>query len=374
MADGAPGAPAPSSNPAHAAATAAPGASPRTATIPDFDDHLANDLVTVQDVGEAWAGSQPAFNDDLAAREIFHRYYRRLADHLLGKDPGFRHHFWPDGSGITLFQDQINVFRNPLPGASPRGRADGILFRSDRLAITAHEFIEGAQLRNCVNMIFDVGLTCCQLFAPAADSPEGGAPTAAETEETLDFLEAELNRIEGYFRRAALRRAQVRYARGMLIGAIWVYLVAGLVWGAAQIDDLDARIEILPLGLGIAVAGCTGAVVSVMQRMTRSKLDIDYTMGSTVGTLGMFRPLIGAIFATAAFLLIRAEFVPHVEVPDGDTTSYFFLALAFVTGFSERLAQDMLTTTEKAIGGIGRDEEGARAEKDEGPRPGVVRG
>lgn len=326
---------------------------PAAGSLAAYDRRLEEDLVTVEDVGEAWTGTQPHFNDNEQSRAMYHQYFRRFADHLRKKDPGFRHYFFGDGSGVTLYQGQLHIFRSPLPGKSLLGRADTMLFRSDRMAIGAHEFIEGPQLRNCLNMIYDVALSCCQVIQSINDP----RPTAAETQdatllaETLDFLEEELRRIGQYFDQAARRRAQVRYAKGMLIGALVIYAATLVIWLGAQIGDLETKVPELGLALGIVVFGCTGAVVSVMQRMTRSKLEIDYSMGTTVRTLGMFRPAIGAIFAVAAFVFVRGELIPQVNSPSGRASSYFFLALAFLMGFSERVAQDMLTATEDKLAG-----------------------
>jgi hypothetical protein len=314
-----------------------------------YDKMLKDDLVTTDDVAAAMAGRFDSTLDD-QTRRLHAQYSERLLERLRSKDPKLRQSFFADGSGVVLYQNELKIYKDILPGDSDAGKADEILFRCDRLAVDANEFLVGTQLTNSVNMTFDIASVCCHLIASAKDG-SGDAVDKTRLQETLKFLDGQLRGVAKYYNQSATRRAQVRYAWGMLRGAVLIYLLALATWGIVSAFTSADEAERLPLMLGVVATGCTGAVVSVMQRMTRSTLDIDYTMGSTVRTLGMFRPVIGAIFALVVFFMLQADLVPHLVVPSGGDESFFFLTIAFVTGFSERLAQDMLTSTEKTVAG-----------------------
>jgi hypothetical protein len=65
----------------------------------------------------------------------------------------------------------------------------------------------------------------------------------------------------------------------------------------------------------------------------------------------MFKPVIGASFAMFVFSVLHAGLIP-ITIQD-DKASYFFLALAFVSGFSERFARDIANNAERQVAGSG---------------------
>jgi hypothetical protein len=61
--------------------------------------------------------------------------------------------------------------------------------------------------------------------------------------------------------------------------------------------------------------------------------------------VGFTRPILGILFAVFVFAVISAGLLPLlVEEP-----SFFWAAVAFVAGFSERLAPDVASRTEATI-------------------------
>jgi hypothetical protein len=109
-----------------------------------------------------------------------------------------------------------------------------------------------------------------------------------------------------------------------------------------QWSELGSDLQLL---IDSIVVGGLGAIVSVMQRMTAGNLTLQYHAGRfALMRVGVFRPLIGAIFATVVFLILRAGLVTIPATPPPDERArllYFYAALAFFAGFSERWAQDM---------------------------------
>jgi hypothetical protein len=63
---------------------------------------------------------------------------------------------------------------------------------------------------------------------------------------------------------------------------------------------------------------------------------------STVRLLGAFRPIIGAVLALAILTLVLGGLIPLAPPSDPAQKAFFLAGLAFLSGFSERYAQDML--------------------------------
>ena len=98
----------------------------------------------------------------------------------------------------------------------------------------------------------------------------------------------------------------------------------------------------------VGVAGAIGSIVSIMVRIQdfSGLHDVDPMV---LFVTGFFKPVVGASFALFVFAAFRAGLIPFT-VEEG-AERYFFMALSFVTGFSERFAKDIVKTTELKIGG-----------------------
>jgi hypothetical protein len=140
------------------------------------------------------------------------------------------------------------------------------------------------------------------------------------------------------------RSDQGAYLLGMVPS---IALLIGLVWSASRLRIGTFDVDALRLTL---MAGGIGAAISVMARTTRAQfsqsLDIDAQAGRLlIGVAGFFRPLIGAILGLAFYFIVNAGLIP-IKVPnDSATAMYFFASIAFLAGFTERLAQDALVQT-----------------------------
>jgi hypothetical protein len=88
-----------------------------------------------------------------------------------------------------------------------------------------------------------------------------------------------------------------------------------------------------------------GAVISVLIRISRGqRLDVDTTQEPLMTCLvGSSRTVIGGALGVALYVLLKADLVP-LEIPAASNPAapYFFTAIAFLAGFSERWAQDTI--------------------------------
>lgn len=158
-------------------------------------------------------------------------------------------------------------------------------------------------------------------------------------EKRVWMVSPEIAEAEAKFERAAQRYARSKYSQGMVLGVIAI----GLLCCALAIV-FDAHH--VPAWNGVAaLAGGVGAIVSVLQRMASSKLELEYDAGDgTLITLGAVRPLVGAIFGTILFCAIEGGWLPAIKVETNHELA-FYAVLGFLAGFNERFAQDMLVAS-----------------------------
>jgi hypothetical protein len=102
----------------------------------------------------------------------------------------------------------------------------------------------------------------------------------------------------------------------------------------------NAKLDTDPL-LYTPIAAALGAFVSVLSRMTRGQLVLSYESGKTMmRLLGAIRPLLGALFGAAVFVLLESQMLGIS--PPQHPSEYYYVGIAFLAGFSERFAQDMI--------------------------------
>jgi uncharacterized membrane protein YeaQ/YmgE (transglycosylase-associated protein family) len=184
----------------------------------------------------------------------------------------------------------------------------------------------------------------------------------------LVFLRGEFADAQKFVSRSAQRGAQFDYFVGMLWGVVGL-AIAVFVLSRVRVSSLNPE-----RFLGSLVAGGIGAVVSVMSRMTFGKLVLKYEAGSRfLRTLGVFRPLIGAVSGTVLYILVESSLLPIAGPTDASKQLYFFVGIAFLAGFSERWAQDMLAVARvrakrsaEEEGELGGDEEREPGPKEKG--------
>ena len=158
--------------------------------------------------------------------------------------------------------------------------------------------------------------------------------------EAIATTNQEIGETKKQYEAAARWDSQYAYIKGMLWGLLLVgVLLAGSI--ASYRLGFFALDEFAAIAVSWAL-GAIGAVVSVMSRLASDKFYINYQAEhQSLRMLGRFRPLIGAVFGSSLFILIAGGLL-MVEAP-GDSqidSLFFFAALAFLAGFTERLAPD----------------------------------
>jgi hypothetical protein len=239
-----------------------------------------------------------------------------------------------------------------------------LLFKCKLLHTKTIRLLSGDDRRQCAAMCYSIIVHLLNL----ADHIQGAASAhgAGKSAKVLAFLRRELDRAERYQAEAAERRAQLRYMKGMVLGAAGllalglVLLLVGIALPEVMHDQLNfinaqfspsntAGTNAVAALIASFTAGALGAVVSVMARISARKCILDSDAGETILVrLGAFRPLIGALFGGIAFSMIAGGVLP-IRPNNTDGNIYFYATLAFFAGFSERFAQDMLALGQSRI-------------------------
>jgi hypothetical protein len=235
----------------------------------------------------------------------------------------------------------------------PDARVARLLNASDELGVRVSHILRGTSARICMGLVMNSSKALLALV----DAPSQ-PPDAASRKEILRDEEAKLKTTEREYRRTATRQAQLVYVAGALAGAIFLTaLVLLVLW----LISLRTHLAWLPrdggTGAGAqqtvslsllylcAIAGGLGAIVSLIARINMNTCTVDYEAGRGVTfALGALRPALGAVFGIAFYAAIVSGLLDLFKVPTGDETKqfYFFLVIAFLSGFSERWARDVL--------------------------------
>ena len=177
-----------------------------------------------------------------------------------------------------------------------------------------------------------------------------GKPGTDHAETVARRQQRELAEIGAYYRQAGERIGRMVYTQGMLIGGFLMAALAGLVilfLTAFNVLEWGHALQTLVVAYTL---GSVGAFVSVLQRMSGEKFRVHYDLGKrNLYMLGSFRPVLGAVFGVFTFLVF-ASGVLQTEPPTGDKGFYYYGALAFVAGFSERFTRVLIKETSAAAG------------------------
>lgn len=193
------------------------------------------------------------------------------------------------------------------------------------------------------NVMTQIGATIGRENRRTASNDEGDKPSE-HIEHDVSIIKKQLDAARDQFRAETERAAQFRYALGMVRGAVGALMLWGIAAGILALQHID-----LINVVGFA-SGAVGACVSVLERMTRGKLEINAQSGDRmIMGLGALRPVVGAIFGYVVFLIIRAELISLFVLPKSHSGALAYVAaFGFVAGFNERFAQDVLANASNA--------------------------
>ena len=213
-----------------------------------------------------------------------------------------------------------------------------ILFRCETLSVKVGEVLRDTSKRLAIQRLFN----CISYVLGFAETSAANDPKAVA--EVIEVQTKELDAVEKYYTNAAGRSGQIIYLGGALLGVL-VCLALAVVGAAFGVFGGSSG----PTGAVCFAAGSIGALVSVMSRMSSNKVSLDWEFGrDTLRTLGSLRPFVGGVFGLMTYFALKSNLI-SIAITDqksGTETSFaFYVVFSFVSGFSERLAQDMLLGT-----------------------------
>lgn len=235
--------------------------------------------------------------------------------------------------------------------------AEELLFKCCALSRHAYLTLSSRDRKICMEMIFGVISGLLKSLDRAAGSK--GASEAGETScREIRYLEQEHKRAHDYYERSAQRQAQMHYFLGMLGGlAVIVGLAAVMLLALSPTSNIDESTGFFLVSL---VAGSAGAMVSVMYGITSGTLRLnDLVLSGESGPrvlsiAGVMRPLLGAVFGVVLYVLLESRLLPLAGPAEESKRIFFYMAVAFLAGFSERWARGIVAGTEKQIGSTGK--------------------
>jgi hypothetical protein len=251
---------------------------------------------------------------------------------------------------LRLFVDDVRCFHRATDWVTRDSPpiAD-LLFACETLAIKVNEVLRYTSESVAMRRILAVASELLGQIDRA-----GGKPDEKETKAVAARQRHELGEIESYYREAGVRIGRMVYTQGMLIGmavmaAFAVAIVLPLTLSGALHWKLPEGRQVQTLVVAYAL-GSVGAFVSVLQRMSGEKFRVHFDLGKrNLYMLGSFRPVLGAVFGVFTYFVLASGLL-QTTPPDNTKDFFYYGALAFVAGFSERFTRVLIKETAGASG------------------------
>lgn len=191
-------------------------------------------------------------------------------------------------------------------------------------------------------------MTLIETLAVAVENLTSNAPNLLFARELREKLQKEVRQNNSMLRRIFMSESPaVRVILGLGLLLYFVIPASPLLfrWGdqAQSFFQVETRLIVF-----VALCGATGSIVSIMVRIRDFSQDTEIDPAILFFT-GFFKPIIGVSFALFVFSILKAGLLP-LKI-EGAGEHFFYFALAFVSGFSERLAKDAVTKMEDTLAG-----------------------
>lgn len=145
--------------------------------------------------------------------------------------------------------------------------------------------------------------------------------------------------------------------------SLFFYLLAPFsLFIVDQVRGIDFE-ALLGTSLGmlllVSLAGALGSIVSVLIRVQNYAYKPKVWGPIPFVFTGLFKPIVGMAFAIFVFSIFKSGIIPLdvSGIENSSRESHFFLAVAFIAGFSERFAKDIAKGTEEIYRGPSQHEQ-----------------
>jgi hypothetical protein len=227
------------------------------------------------------------------------------------------------------------------------------LHTTETLAIRVSEVLHGTSERIAMQWLLSIAG-----YLLSVVDKEHGKPKGADVAKCARRARAELAQVEDYYDRAGEKVGRLVYFWGMMIGVVTLGVIAVPgAWAYTELADIplaDTKTFFVCYAMG-----AVGAVISVLTRMASrgSQAWVDHEVGRpSLRRVGSFRPVIGAVLAVVLYFALESGLI-SLNTGEDTKETYFYAALAFIAGFSERKARLLLGGATKMLGGAEEPDE-----------------
>lgn len=320
------------------------------ATIPEFDSAIERNSASFPQLLKASFLKTEQFNKDPVTRLIYERYYAKLLTAFEATHGGITDSYYCSdvlAAAVLTAKDELHVVSQLGTASEP----EELIFECERVNSEVRRLLKGRDLKICMAMLYSVVTYLLGALdrIKKAESQEANAVNP----KVLSLLRKDLSHAKAYYMECAQRAALIEYFFGMLRGFLGLILITLAVVLAGFLSNISVH-PFTPVIVSL-ISGAIGALISVMSRMAFGSLSLNYEAGEKIiRLLGAFRPIIGAVFGVALYVLPASGLLP-LRIPDNPSQQlYFYAGIAFLAGFSERWAQDMLVVAKRRLTGSGQ--------------------
>ncbi len=191
----------------------------------------------------------------------------------------------------------------------------------------------------CLRGVFDLFAGAIAAMVREWHAYRGDRTPSERFGQQLSLLAQQRDALEQRYLGFVRAQAHHVYLVGTMLGLVPVAAVVGIVWYVLGTDGAWPWVPVM-------AAGALGAILSVLQRLTTGKLEVEIeARWRNLVTGGITRPVVGVLSALALYVIVEADLA--LVVPDDPTVRrFFFVAIAFFAGFSERFAKDAFSAAE----------------------------
>jgi hypothetical protein len=286
---------------------------------------------------------------DYQEARTYHYYYKHLIDAFQAENGRIVEQFhapFPASAYLTKKGEEYHLFVTFWPEqlAFDSLPAQALLGEIIDLRDEATLYLRSVEQQGLLlQKLFTISTALIAALKSEWECHESGPPGARQSTETfknaIELLEKRLASARQFYIDSATKAAQISYFYGMMV---MIAILAVILTVLVLVTPLSR------VTLAVVASGAAGAFVSVASRITRGTPVVAYKERTArLAIFGAIRPIIGGVLGAAVCAFVAAGLTSALRV--SPSTRYEVLlsysAIAFVAGFSERFAQDVLLKT-----------------------------
>lgn len=326
---------------------------------PDLRYAFENRTATFDDLFYARYGYKPVESDsritgsaalERAARAFL---YPEVRNFFQAEHGPIQEEYWCDKVEAAAVLTDARVDHKPEFRAIVNWKQEDALFVDqltalDELEVATRYVVSPDDYQTCQSLIFNA-------YSSGLDALENRrTPPLRDQKTELRLVRHQVALAQRFYRGVGQRHGQDEALRGMALGFYALLWLIGVIGTFMKITGVDTiGIALGPL-LGWAFVGAVGACISVLARIARQDFTPNWEATQReLWVTGAFRPILGAVLGVAVPVFFIGGIAAAGAAPADDKARYFYLALAFAAGFSERWAQDLIAKQPSALGSGG---------------------